>query len=227
MKRALVVDDQPEICELLAQTLQSAGLETLTLQASGDAPEFLTENKFDVVFLDLHMPNLDGIDLLRHIRKSLNNQTTPVILLSDDQRPSALSVAFDAGASFFLYKPLDKERVLKILRAAQSALDYRQRQTRRVKLRAPVQIRWGAEVMEGETVDMSMSGVLLKCSRLIPVGSPVNLKLYLAPNGRPVTTQGSVVRLEQENRIGIRLNNLAMQDSMQLQEFLLPLISVD
>jgi CheY-like chemotaxis protein len=227
MKRALVVDDQPEVCELLARTLQSAGLETLTLHSSNDAPDFLTESKFDVVFLDLHMPNLDGIDLLRHIRKSLNNQTTPVILLSDDQRPSALSVSFDAGASFFLYKPLDKERVLKLLRAAQSALDYRCRQTRRVALRAPVQLRWGAEVMHGETIDMSLSGVLLKASKPIPVGSPVNLSLFLVPHARPVITEGSVVRIEHGNRIGIRLNKLAMQESMRLQEFLLPLISAE
>ncbi|HUI76089.1 MAG TPA: response regulator [Candidatus Acidoferrum sp.] len=227
MKRALVVDDQPEVCELLTKALQSEGLETLTLHASADAPEFLTESKFDVVFLDLHMPNLDGIDLLRHIRKSLNNQTTPVILLSDDQRPSALSVAFDAGASFFLYKPLDKERVLKILRAAQSALDYRHRQTRRVELRAPVRLRWGAEMIQGETINMSLSGVLLKASSAIPVGSPVNLSLFLFPHAKPVISEGSVVRIEHDNRMGIRLNNLTMQESMRLQEFLLPLIPVE
>jgi CheY-like chemotaxis protein len=227
MKRALVVDDQPEVCELLARTLQSAGLETLALQTSGDAPELLTESKFDVVFLDLHMPDLDGIELLRHIRKSLNNQTTPVILLSDDQRPSALSVAFDAGASFFLYKPFDKERILKLLRAAQGALDYRYRQTRRVALRAPVQLRWGAEVMQGETIDMSLSGVLLRASKVIPVGSPVSLSLFLAPHAKPVISEGSVVRLERDNRMGIRLNKLAMEESMRLQEFLLPLISAE
>lgn len=224
MKRALIVDDQPEVCELLSRTLQSAGLEVLTLNNSDCASEFLSEGKFDVVFLDLHMPGVDGLSLLQQIRKADPEQLTPVILLSDDQRPSALSVAFDAGASFFLYKPLDKDRILKLLRAAQGALEYKHRQTRRISVRAPAAIRHGSEILDAETVNMSLTGVLLRASRLLPVGATVDVFLHLLPHQKPLISGGSVVRVDQGNRVGIRFHKLALQESMRLQEFLLPLI---
>ena len=113
-RRALVVDDEQVVCQLIGKILKSVGIEALTLTRSTDAPEMLEEGMFDVVFLDLHMPSPDGIDLARQMRSSRLNRLTPIIMISDDQRPSALSVGFAAGASFFLYKPIDKDRLLKL-----------------------------------------------------------------------------------------------------------------
>ena len=123
-RRALVVDDEPIVCQMIEKILKSAGIEALTLTRSTEAPEILDEGMFDVVFLDLHMPYPDGIDLARQMRTSRFNRLTPIIMLSDDQRPSALSVGFAAGASFFLYKPIDKDRLLKLVRATQGAMEH-------------------------------------------------------------------------------------------------------
>ena len=141
MKRALILDSQPEVRDLLSRTLQSAGIEALALHTGEGAADFVAEGRFDVVFLDLHSSGVDGLALLQQIRRTDPSQLTPVVLMSDDQRPSAMSIAFDAGASFFLYKPIDKERVLKLLRAAQGALEYRHRQTRRIPVRAHTTVR--------------------------------------------------------------------------------------
>src|SRR5690348_16627432 len=111
-RRGLIVDDETAVCELVGRVLTSAGIEPLTLTKSTDAPGFLNQGKIDVVFLDLHMAAPDGVELARQIRVSGWNRTTPIILISDDQRPSALSIGFEAGASFFLYKPIDKARLL-------------------------------------------------------------------------------------------------------------------
>jgi CheY-like chemotaxis protein len=116
-RRALVVDDEPAICDLIQKVLLSAGLEALTLTRSAEAPGLLEEGKFDVVFLDLHMPSPDGIEIARQMRRTEANRMTPIILISDDQRPSAMSIGFEAGANFFLYKPIDKDRLLKLVRA--------------------------------------------------------------------------------------------------------------
>jgi PleD family two-component response regulator len=56
----------------------------------------LEEGKFDVVLLDLHMPSPDGIELARQMRRTESNRVTPIILISDDQRPSAMSIGFEA-----------------------------------------------------------------------------------------------------------------------------------
>lgn len=223
-RRVLVVDDEAAVSEMVGKVLASAGIEALTLTRSTEAPGLLGEGKFDMVFLDLHMAAPDGLELARQMRRSGWNRTTPIILISDDQRPSALSVGFEAGASFFLYKPIDKDRLLKLVRAIQGTLENERRRTRRVPLQCQVRLRHGPEELEGETVDISLGGILVKAHRTLPAGSPVQVALQLSPRMRPLVGVGSVVRVLGGNQMGIQLNQLAVAESERLQEFLLPMI---
>jgi DNA-binding response OmpR family regulator len=223
-RRGLIVDDETAVCELVGRILTSVGIEPLTLTKSTDAPGLLNQEKFDLVLLDLHMAAPDGIELARQIRVSGWNRTTPIILISDDQRPSALSVGFEAGASFFLYKPIDKARLLKLIRATQGAVEEEKRRTRRVALRSNVRLRYRAEELEAETVDVSLSGILVKAHRTFPVGSPVNVALNLSERMRPMIGAGSVVRVTENNQMAIQLDQLSVRESEWLQEFLLPFI---
>ncbi len=195
-RRGLIVDDEAAVCEMLGK----------------------------VLFLDLHMAAPDGSELARQMRHSRWNQTTTIVLMSDDQRPSAMSIGFEAGASFFLYKPIDRERLLKLIRATQGATEYGRRRTRRVALQSKVRLRYGAEELEGETVDVSLSGILVKAGRTLPTGSPVHVSLDLAPRMQPLVGVGSVVRIVGGNQMGIQLDQLTVAESERLQEFLLPLI---
>ena len=141
-RRALVVDDEPGTCEMIQKLLYDAGVDALTLTKSVQAPRFLEEGKFDMVFFDLHMSSPDGIELSREMRSGKSNKDTPIILLSDDQRPSAMAQGFQAGASFFLYKPVDKVHLLKLIRATQQQTGAERRQTRRVPLQTKVRLRF-------------------------------------------------------------------------------------
>jgi len=218
------VDDEPAVCDLIQKVLISAGLEALTLTRSAEAPGLLEEGKFDVVFLDLHMASPDGLELAQQMRRTESNRMTPIILLSDDQRPSAMSIGFEAGANFFLYKPIDKDRLLKLVRATQGPLENDRRRTRRVPLQSRVQLRFGMEHQEGETVDVSPSGMLVKAPRILPAGSSVLVSLHLSGRMAPIVGTGSVVRIVGGNHMGIHLDRLAPPDSERLEEFLLPLI---
>jgi len=220
-RRALVVDDEPIVCQLIGKVLNSAGIEALTLTRSTEATEILEEGIFDVVFLDLHMPAPDGIDLARQMRSSRFNRETPIIMISDDQRPSALAVGFAAGASFFLYKPIDKDRLLKLVRATQGVMGHERRRTRRVPIQSKVRLLIGEEELEGETVDISLSGVLVRAPRIAPVGSSVRMSLQLSQRMRPIVAAGSVVRIQNGNQMGIHLDHLTVPESERLQEFLL------
>ena len=226
-RRALVVDDEPATCELIEKVLYAAGVEALTLTRSGQAPGFLEEGKFDMVFFDLHMNSPDGIELAREMRKGKSNRDTPIILLSDDQRPSAMSQGFEAGASFFLYKPIDKVRLLRLIRATQRQSGHERRQTRRVPLCSKVRLRFGYEEMLCETVDVSLNGILVKGPRTIPLGSPVHVSMDLSQKMKPLVGAGSVVRIAGGNQMGIHLDRLPVEESERLQEFLLPMIPQD
>lgn len=152
------------------------------------------------------------------------NRMTPVVLISDDQRPSALSVGFEAGANFFLYKPIDKERLVKLVRATQGMMEQERRRMRRVSICRKVTLRFGQEDLEGETVDMSLSGVLVRAHRTFPVGSSVRLTLQLSQGGKPFSGIGLVVRNQGADQMGIYLDRLSRAESERLQDFLLPLI---
>jgi two-component system chemotaxis response regulator CheY len=199
-------------------------MEALTLTRSTEAPEIIDEGKFDMVFLDLHMPSPDGIELARQMRNSRFNNMTPIVLISDDQRPSALSVGFAAGASYFLYKPINKERLLKLVRATQGTMEHERRRTRRVSIQSKVRLKFCEEEWEGGTIDVSMSGLLIRAPRVAPVGSSLRMSLQLSQRTRPIVAAGSVVRILSGNRMGIQLHQLTLRDSERLQEFLLPLI---
>ncbi len=107
-RRALVVDDEQATCELIQRVLYAAGVEALTLKQSVHAASFLEEGKFEMVFFDLHMGSPDGIKLSREMRRAGSNRRTPIILLSDDQRPSAMSQKFAASRASFSTKQSTK-----------------------------------------------------------------------------------------------------------------------
>ena len=212
---------------MIGKVLNSAGMEVLIPTRSTEAPNILDEGKFDVVFLDLHMPSPGGIELARQMRGSRFNRTIPIILISDDQCPSALSVGFAAGASSFLYKPIDKDRLLKLVRATQGAIEHERRRTRRVTIPSKVRLKFGKEELEGETIDVSMSRLLVRAPRIAPVGASLGICLQPSDRMRPIAAVGSVARILNGNQMGIQLDQLSVSDSEILQEFLLPLVPME
>ena len=225
-RQVLIVDDEEAVCQMVGKVLTAAGMEPLALTSSSRALDLLDRKKFDMVFFDLHMAAPDGMELARHLRRSSWNRTTAIILISDDQRPSAVSVGFEAGANFFLYKPFDKECLLKLIRATQGTIDYGRRRTRRVALHSKVKLNTGEDLLEGETVDVSLCGLLVKAGRTLARGTPVRVSMELARRMKPVVAAGSVVRVLDGNRMGIQLAQLSVAESERLQEFLLPLIPI-
>jgi CheY-like chemotaxis protein len=113
------------------------------------------------------------------MQASGSNRMTPIVLISDDQRPAAMAKGFEAGASFFVYKPIDRDRLLRLVRATQGAIDDVHRRTRRVQVKSKVQITFRGQEIEGETVNVSLEGMLIRTPRMLPVGSSVGVSLHL------------------------------------------------
>lgn len=222
--RALVVDDETAVCELMESVLNSAGMQVLALTRSAEAESRLREEKFSLVLLDFCMPPPDGAELARRMRVSGFNNRTPLIILSDDLRPAALAEGFDAGANFFLYKPVDRTRLLKLVRATQGAIEQERRRFRRVPVKSKVLVRYGGEEVEGETIDVSLNGLLVCAPRRAPTGAAVRVSLYLLPGAKPIVGAGSVMRHLAPNQMGIQLHRLSATESERLQDFLLPKI---
>jgi DNA-binding response OmpR family regulator len=223
-RRVLIVDDEPAVSQFIREVMNSAGMRVLVLTNGAEAAGYLQNEKFEMLLLDLRMPPPDGIEVARQARGSGLNRKTPIIMLSDDQQLSAVSKGFEAGADFFLYKPIDKGGLLRLIRATQGAVQHETRRFRRVEYRARVQLRSDQIECEGETVDLSLNGMLVKAGRCVPAGSAVKVTLDLSPETKPFVGSGSVVRTVGENQMGIEFNLLTPAENGRFQEFLLPLI---
>lgn len=220
-QHALVVDDDLDTCKLIEAILRSADIEALISVDSVQAVELLGNQKFDAVFLDVNMPHPDGIELTRLLRASGHNRKTPVIIVTGDEDPAVLSRGFQAGANFFLFKPINKERLLNLARATHSAVQREKRHYQRVVVHCKVQVLLDPDVVEGETTDASLNGLLVRAARTFAVGSHVSIRLFLAPGTRPIVADGTVVRLPGPD-MGLHLDNIHKDGSKRLQDFLLP-----
>ena len=223
-RRILVVDDSPEICELVQSVLYSAGMDALGLTESQQAASHLIREKFDAIFLDIKIPPPDGIELAGRARASGFNQKTPIVMISGDADPALQSRAFQAGANFFLYKPLDRRRLMRILRVTQGSIQQERRRFQRVNVRCKATLESGGTSIEGWTLDMSLNGMLVQASTALQEGTSVQVAVQLKPGAPPLRAGGKVARLIGEDCVGVDLFSMSVEESERLQEFLLPLI---
>ncbi|HVA09472.1 MAG TPA: EAL domain-containing protein [Acidimicrobiales bacterium] len=112
--RILVVDDTPSNVRLLERMLATAGFTEVASTGRADAAlELFLETKPDLVLLDLHMPGLDGLEVMAQLRHAVPpTEFLPVIVLTADASSSARDGALQAGANDFLTKPFDNVEVV-------------------------------------------------------------------------------------------------------------------
>jgi chemotaxis family two-component system response regulator PixG len=121
--KVLIVEDSPELCELIREVLIADGIEARGMTDSRQAAKCLIEEKFEGVFLDVHMPPPDGIELAKQMRHSGINQSTPIVIITGEKDPGLMARAFQAGANLFLFKPVDRMKLLRILRIIQDPME--------------------------------------------------------------------------------------------------------
>ncbi len=114
--RVLVVDDEPNILRSLKGVLEDEGYETVTVSSGEAALEELKKEAPDVVLLDVWLPGMDGLEVLRRIKTS--HPTLPVIIISGHGTIETAVRATRMGAFDFVEKPLSVERVLVSLQNA-------------------------------------------------------------------------------------------------------------
>ena len=111
--KILVVDDEEANLALLEAILEGTGGEIRTLDDSRQVEQVFAEFEPDIVLLDLHMPEPDGLEILRRLRSARNALGyLPVIMLTGDTRNVARNSALILGADDFLTKPLDRDEVV-------------------------------------------------------------------------------------------------------------------
>ncbi|MEI7802664.1 MAG: response regulator [Bacteroidota bacterium] len=116
----LLVDDDPLCIKLISPLLTSAGYSLLTAENAKDAQQLLEQNtdQIAVVLLDWEMPVMNGIELLKWIREQSKFETIQVIMQTGMDQPENIKEGIDAGAYYYLTKPIKREVLLSTIHAA-------------------------------------------------------------------------------------------------------------
>ncbi|MBN2369474.1 MAG: Flp pilus assembly complex ATPase component TadA [Vicinamibacteria bacterium] len=114
--RILIVEDEPAFRESLKETLASSNFDVISAANGDEALRIIYQEKPDLVLTDLHMPVMDGLELLQHIRGDLSTCQIPVIFLTVIDSHAAEAQALDMGADDYVTKPVENGILLSRIR---------------------------------------------------------------------------------------------------------------
>jgi two-component system alkaline phosphatase synthesis response regulator PhoP len=123
MKKALVVEDDPDIVELIDHYLRAEGFEVESLGDGRQALERLRAGGHDVVILDLQLPGLDGLSLCAELRHDKRTRSLPVIMLTARGDEADRVVGLEVGADDYVVKPFSPKELVARVRALMRRLD--------------------------------------------------------------------------------------------------------
>lgn len=111
----LIVEDEPIICNFIATTLSANDYKTIKCNSGKDAIAFIPSHCPDIVLLDLGLPDMDGLEVLKEVRKWSG---VPIIVVSARDQEGSKVLALDLGADDYITKPFGTSELLARIRAA-------------------------------------------------------------------------------------------------------------
>ncbi len=118
-KTVMIIEDEPDAAELFAEMMRVNGFRVIKMFSSAPAIPIISQEKPDLILLDIMMPDISGLEVLRYMRREPELAAIPVIVVSAKSMPGDIKTGLEAGASLYLTKPVGfrdlKEAAEKVL----------------------------------------------------------------------------------------------------------------
>lgn len=114
-KHCLIVDDSPTMRNMIKATVNEMGFEAATAQDGEKALKSVQAQKFDIIITDINMPNMDGIELIRHLRNQDGTKFTPILVITTEGGDNVKAAGKEAGASGWIVKPFNPDTLRKAI----------------------------------------------------------------------------------------------------------------
>ena len=105
-KTVLIIEDEADAAELFAEMMRVSGFRVLKTSSSTPALSLIATEKPDLIILDIMMPEVSGLDILRQMRQEPALARIPVVVVSAKSLPADIRNGMEAGASTYLTKPV-------------------------------------------------------------------------------------------------------------------------
>ena len=123
MKKILIVEDEPDTAEMFAEMMRLSSFTVLKSYGGTSAIALISSANPDAVVLDVMMPDLSGLEVLRFMRRDPRLAKIPVIVVSAKSLPSDIKDGLEAGASVYLTKPVAYQALTEAVRDAIRAVE--------------------------------------------------------------------------------------------------------
>ncbi len=190
-KKILLVDDVNLFIELEKTFLQrKKDFEILTAKSGEEALRIVEVERPDLVYLDLHMPGMNGDECCRLIKASEGGKNTPVVMVTSDGGEEVKSRCIAAGCNEIITKPINRSFFLSF---AKRYLDIHERKEPRYA--SHIKIKFGLQrdnLVTDYTVNFNTGGLFTSSPRLLPVGSKLFVEFSLPGDDKIICTQARV-----------------------------------
>ena len=105
-KTIMIIEDEVDAADMFGEMMRVGGYRVIKVFSSGPAMAMISQEKPDVILLDVMMPDISGLEVLRYMRREPALASIPVIIVSAKNTPTDIQNGMDAGASMYLTKPV-------------------------------------------------------------------------------------------------------------------------
>ncbi len=218
--KVLVVEDDAPTLELMDEVLTSLKVEVRAVSDSEQAAGLVNQERFDGIFVDLQMPKVDGFELARRIRASTWNKSTPIVVVTGYDDAKTMQKAFAAGTTFFLQKPVDRQRLTNLFKAARGRMFENRRHFVRVPLQTEVVCQVEHQTFRGTTSNISQGGMLFEVGRSLSPGTTVRLSFRLPGRELRIEVTGVVARVDEKHRAGVRFTHIGARELQLIRDLI-------
>ncbi len=105
-KTVMIIEDETDAAELFAEMMRVNGFRVIKMSASAPSIPIIAQEKPEVVILDIMMPDISGLEVLRYMRREPDLARIPVVVVSAKSMPGDIRAGLEAGATLYLTKPV-------------------------------------------------------------------------------------------------------------------------
>jgi CheY-like chemotaxis protein len=216
-KVMVIEPDQKALAETSA-VLGSCGVDANCFMDAGAATQAVSADRFDGIFVAARLLEDASSELMQRVRTSSANQQTPIVVMAERDDHQAKQRALQAGGTFFLVKPSDRERFRNVLEVTRLAMVEQQRRTLSVPLATGVACSVNDYCFSTPGVAVSECCIRVRRHQSLVLGATASLSFRL-PNGVCIFLTGTV-HAHEGMHTALQLHPMSQTDRFRLRQFI-------